>query len=292
MLISELVHSKILPAIRGVLAHRLISTGLSQRKVAEYLEVSQPMVHKLLRKQLEDYYSDLESLGLPRNIVDSYVDILIYLAMRGDYERYAYLSFMILNHLASRVVCSTYSYKFTELCISGFLRDPNIEYYKSALLRAISIKGLERVIPEVGSNLAYATRTPATLSDIIGLTGGIVKTISGVIYYGEPMYGGSRHVGRVLAEASRYNPEVRFCFNTKCSSKLRELLAERGVSIEVTGPHLREEDFWSELATALSKKPLVICDLGGLGLEPIMYIFARSLEELEELLRLVAGCFS
>jgi len=250
------------------------------------------MVHKILRKPVEKYYSELENLGISRATVDQYIDILVYFVLRGEYEKYTYMAFTIINHLASRAVCSIYSYKFTELCTSGVLRDPHIDYYKSALLRTISIKGLERVIPEVGSNLAYATQTPANISDIIGLTGGIVKTISGVVYYGEPMYGGSRHVGRILAEASRFNRDIKFCFNTKCTSKLRSVLEESGYSVEVTGPHLREEDFWSELTSALSKKPVAICDLGGLGLEPIMYIFTKSLGELEDILRLIIGAVS
>jgi predicted fused transcriptional regulator/phosphomethylpyrimidine kinase/predicted transcriptional regulator len=289
MLISELAYSKILPALRGVLAHRLVSAGLTQRRVAEYLDVSQPMVHKLLRRPLEEYYSELERLGIPRGLLDYYVDILVYLASRGDYERYTYIAFNILNHLATRAVCSVYSYKFTELCAGGVLRDPHIDYYKSLLLRVVSISGLERVIPEVGSNLAYAVHTPASLSDVIGLTGGIVKTISGVVFYGEPVYGGSRHVGRVLVEASKFNPEVRLCFNTKCASSLRGVLEERGYHVEVTGPHLSEEDFWGELVNALSKRPDAVCDLGGLGLEPVMYVFARSFSELEEMLRLIVG---
>jgi len=247
------------------------------------------MVHKLLKKPLEEYYSELERLGVSRLLVDHYVDILVYSATRGDYEKFTYMAFTLLNHLATRAVCSVYGYKFVDLCVSGVFKDSHIDYYKSFLLRILSIRGLERVIPEVGSNLAYAVRTPATLSDVIGLTGGIVKTVSGVVFYGEPMYGGSRHVGRVLVEVSKFNPEVRFCFNTKCTSTLRGVLEERGYSVEVTGPHLKEEDFWSELLTALSKKPTAVCDLGGLGLEPVMYIFASSIGELEEMLKLIVG---
>jgi predicted fused transcriptional regulator/phosphomethylpyrimidine kinase/predicted transcriptional regulator len=289
MLISELAYSKILPAIRGILAHRLIASGLSQRRVADYLGVSQPMVHKLLQKPLNSYYATLEGLNLTRSLVDYYTDLLVYLAIRGDYEKYTYMSFTILHHLALRAVCSIYSYKFIELCSSGVLRDPNIEYYKGVLLRIMSIKGLEKVIPEVGSNLAYAVQTPSSLSDVIGLSGGIVKTIDGVVFYGEPMYGGSRHVGRVLVEASRFNSQLRFCFNIKCTNKLKNILEEKGYSVEVTGPHLREEDFWSEIVKAISKKPTAICDLGGLRLEPIMYIFTKNAVELEDLLKIIIG---
>jgi len=247
------------------------------------------MVYKLLQKPSSSYYTVLERLGVSSSLVDYYTDLLVYLAIRGEYEKYTYISFTILQHLALKAVCSVYSYKFTELCSSGVLRDPNIEYYKGVLLRIVSIRGLEKVIPEVGSNLAYAVQAPSSLSDVIGLTGGIVKTIEGVVFYGEPMYGGSRHVGRVLVEASRFNSQLRFCFNIKCTNRLRSTLEERKYSVEVTGPHLREEDFWSELVKALSKKPTTICDLGGLRLEPVMYILTRDPVELEELLKIAIG---
>lgn len=247
------------------------------------------MVHKLLQKPSSNYYTILEGLGVSRSLVDYYTDLLAYLANKGDYEKYTYMSFIILQHLALRAVCSVYSYKFAEFCSSGVIRDPNIEYYKGLLLRIVRIKGLEKVIPEVGSNLAYAVQTPSSLSDVIGLTGGIVKTIDGVVFYGEPIYGGSRHVGRVLVEASRFNSQLRFCFNIKCTNKLKSILEEMGYSVEVTGPHLREEDFWSELVKALSKKPTLICDLGGLRLEPVMYILTRDPVELEELLKIAIG---
>lgn len=277
--------------MRGIIAHRLISRGVSQRKIAYYLEVTQPMVSKLLKKNARDYYVDLEKLGIPRETIDHYVDIIISILSTNDYERYISTSYIIINQLALRAICSSRT-NLLQYCITGFLRDPEIEYYKGILYKVIGIRGLEKIIPEVGSNLAYAPRKPSNLSEIIGLTGRIVRTSSGVTYYGDPVYGGSKHVARILLIASNYNPHLKFCFNIRYSKQVRDVFQHIGSQVVYTGPHLKEEDFWISVETALSQRPRVVCDHGGLGLEPITYILTENPQELEDYIRELVSVFN
>ncbi|MEM0246380.1 MAG: thiamine-phosphate synthase family protein [Desulfurococcaceae archaeon] len=288
MLIHELVSSKILPAMRGILAHKLSSAGISQRKIANYLEVTQPMISKILRKPLEEYYAGLAKLGLSRDFIEHYVNILVEIAISEDYERFISTTFTVVNQLALRAICGTRK-DLIQLCITGVFRDPEIEYYKGLLFTVLTIRGLEKLIPEVGSNLAYAPRTPKSVSDIIGLTGRIIKIAGGVTFYGEPAYGGSRHVARVLLMATKSNPKLKFCFNVKCAKRVKNTLAEMGMHVVDTGPHLREDDFWVSIEKALLEKPQVVCDFGGLGLEPVAYIFAESFHQLESYLKNIVG---
>jgi predicted fused transcriptional regulator/phosphomethylpyrimidine kinase/predicted transcriptional regulator len=283
--VLEVAYSKILPALRGILSHKLAERGLSQRKIAHYLGVTQPLISKLLKKPLESYYAELEKAGVSRDLVEGYAEVLVDLATSGEYARFVATSYSVVNQLAARALCSRADLK--SLCYSGLLVDPDVEFYKSVLFRVLGISGLAKVIPEVGSNLAYAPKPPASTSDIVGLTGGIARVAGGVTFYGEPMFGGSRHVARVLLVASKYNPKLRFCMNVKCSGFLERALVESGVRVESSGPHLSPEDFWTGIEEAARNKPNIICDYGGLGLEPVAYVFAISPDELVSLLELV-----
>lgn len=239
------------------------------------------MVSKILKKHIEEYYEDLARLGIPRSLADHYVDILVEIA-ESSYTRFLITSFNIVNQLALKAFCA--KRKFEEACYRDVPTDPEIEYYKLVLFRVLRIAGLAKVIPEVGSNLVYAPSTPRGISDIIGLTGRIVRVFDAVTFYGEPMYGGSRHVAKVLLIASKYNPNLKFCMNVKCSGLLEEHLRNLGYRVLGKGPHLKEEDFWIELEQAVQENPSIICDYGGLGLEPVAYIFTTTPEELESLL--------
>lgn len=270
--------------MRGILAHKLSSSGVSQRRIAYFLEVTQPMVSKLLKKPLTEYYSDLEKVGLPRDLVEHYANILAEIVILGDYERFTTTAYTVVNQLALRAVCNTRR-NYAHLCTSGTLRDPEVEYYKSVLLSILSIRGLEKLIPEVGSNLAYAPWLPRSVSDIIGLAGRVIKVSGGVSFYGEPIYGGSRHVAKVLLIATKYNTKLKFCFNTKYSKQIRNYLLSENLRVVETGPHLSEEEFWASIEKALAENPSALCDLGGLGLEPVTYIFSENPQQLEHILK-------
>lgn len=288
-MIHELASSKIMPAIRGILAHKLRDIGISQRKIALYLEVTQPMISKILKKPISEYYLELEALKISREIVDHYVDILLNLVRENNYEKYISTSYYVVNNLAMKAICNIKP-NLARLCTTGEYRDPDIEYYRSLLSRLLSIPGLERLIPEVGSNLVYAPAKPDSISDIIGLTGRVVRANAGVVYYGEPIYGGSRHVAKVLLLASKINPSVRFCFNIKCDTRVRSVLSVIEPAVVDTGPSRDIDEFWLNIERAIYEhQPKVICDHGGMGLEPNTYILASRYEELEEFLKAVIG---
>ncbi|MEM0002221.1 MAG: thiamine-phosphate synthase family protein [Desulfurococcaceae archaeon] len=288
MLIHEIISTRILPSVRGILAHKLSEKGVSQRKVSLYLGVTQPMISKILRKPLNEYYDELEKIGLPRDLVDHYINILLETCISNNYDRFILTSFTALNQMALRALCYTRNY-LINICASGELRDPEIEYYKSVLSRLLGIRGLDRVIPEVGSNLVYAPKQPVHLGDVIGLTGRIVKVQGGVTYYGEPVYGGSRHVARVLMLVSKYNPRIRFCFNIICNRQIKATVVKIDPRVVTTGPHLSEEEFWEKIEEAAKEQPVFICDQGGLGLEPNTYIFTEDFEQLEYYLKKIVS---
>ncbi|ADV65055.1 thiamine-phosphate synthase family protein [Desulfurococcus mucosus] len=283
MIIHDAICEKILVSLRGVLAHRLSRQGLSQHRISSLLHVSQPMVNKLLKKPMEEYLRQLHEVGLEREVVEYYVEILCSLAFRAPRDRFELASYQVVNTLALKAVCSKYKEIFTS-CSEGLPVDPDVEYYRVALLRITSIEGLHRVIPEVGSNLVYAPRPPASVYEIIGLTGRITRTLNGVAVTGEPMYGGSRHLSRLLLTVSTLNPAKRVGFNTRYEEVYVEALRDLGLKLAVSGPHEDVEGFWKRVEMAAREKPDAIADLGGKGLEPVVYIFTTDFNELERIL--------
>jgi len=204
------------------------------------------MISRLLKTSIDEYYRILLELGIPRSILDHYVNILVDLIVNDQYERYITTSFTIINQLAMKAACINYK-ELTSICLEGDLRDPDIEYYRSILYRVLSIPNLASLIPEVGSNLAYAPRPPRSLSDIIGLTGRIVKSGGGVSFYGFPMYGGSRHVGRILLLVSKYKSNTKFCINIKYDRRILGKLESLGLKLVKTGPHQNEDEYWTAI---------------------------------------------
>lgn len=289
MIIDEAA-CRIAVVLRGILAHKLNEYGLSQYKISQVLNVSQPMVNKLLRKPLEEYYAELERMGVSKEVVEHYVDVLHSLALRAPRDRFEMVSYQVINTLALQVACIKHSDVFTS-CLSQLNHpvDPSLEYYRIALARITSIKGLRELIPEVGSNLVYAPRPPAGISEVIGLTGRIVKTLEGVVALGEPMYGGSRHLSRILCLVSRFNPDKKVGFIVSYKPSRVEKLREIGLKLVLTGPHRDHQDFWASIERVVEARPDVIVDLGGEGLEPVVYVFTESFDKLENILLGIIG---
>ncbi|WP_042667258.1 thiamine-phosphate synthase family protein [Desulfurococcus amylolyticus] len=289
MIIHEIICGKILVSLRGLLAHKLSDQGLSQHKISRLLNVSQPMINKLLKRPVEEYLGELEKLGIERGIVEYYVEILCSIAFAQSLEKFVFTSYQVVNTLALKALCSQQD--FSNICQGGVFVDPDIEYYKTVLSRLLSIKGLHKLIPEVGSNLVYTPKAPSSIMDVIGLTGRIVKTLSGVTATGEPMYGGSQHLSRILLLVMLHNPVKKYGFNTRYEEAYLSSFNRLGLRTVITGPHENQEEFWRRIGEVSRLKPDIIVDLGGRGLEPVVYVFTSSYEELERILvNLVEAC--
>ncbi|MEM0377962.1 MAG: thiamine-phosphate synthase family protein [Thermosphaera sp.] len=286
MIIEDIVSEIILPNIRGILAHELKSRGLSQHRIASILNITQPLVHKLLKKPLEDYLSKLEKHGLDQSIVLHYCKILAEIAVNNQYSRFVITSHGFTAHMAAIIACREYQ-ELREDCARGLLKDPHVEIYKIILSRYVSKPGLAKLLPEVGSNLVYAPEPPSSEAGVIGLTGRITKTLTGIVVTGEPFYGGSRHLSRLLLIISKYNSSKKIGFNVKYDRAILSRLETLNLRVEETGPHSNLDSFWVAMENAALKKPDVIADRGGTGLEPVIYLFTADFNELENIIDLL-----
>lgn len=280
MLLLEL-EQEICSNLKGVLAWELVNKGLSQHRVSSFLAISQPMVNKLLKTPKAIYFDKLVKLGLSEDEITHYVNVLVDIVMRNEKQRFFIVSHSIVNILAMEIACKKVE-GLREFCDSEGLRDPEIVYYRAHLDKILRIPGLARAIPEVGSNLVYSPRAPRSIADIIGLTGRIVKAGGRVIAIGEPMYGGSKHLSRALLLIASGNPAMKIGFVIAFREDILLSLSRLGLKVAYTGPHESEESLWDQIAKAASDlKPDVIADRGGKGLEPVIYLFSKSFDDIE-----------
>lgn len=141
--------------------------------------------------------------------------------------------------------------------------------------------GFEKLIPQVGTNIAMSIKKPEDVNDVVGVPGRIVSTDEGFEVVGCPRFGGSSHVARLLIEANSFNEETRAAMNIKYSNRYIERLKKEGLSIE---SFKREEVSEKNTMTSGTKKainkfggvPDVIYDRGDIGKEPMIRILGHS----------------
>jgi len=190
LLPQEAAAKRVLPLLRAAVARVLVERGVSQRRAAALLGVSQPMVHRYASEPLEAHLARLVEEGVPRGVAEAIVEVAAVEVERGGPGALAVLvnwATLESRHCRGGPVDCT-----TVLCVGE--RD-----YTLLLDAILSIEGLEGLLPEVGSNLAYAPRHARGPEDVLALDGRIVRARARPVAAGTPVLGGSKHTGAVAA---------------------------------------------------------------------------------------------
>ncbi len=145
------------------------------------------------------------------------------------------------------------------------------------------------LLPEVGTNVVMVPEGATDPSQVIGLSGRIVRVEGRPHLTGFPRPGGSEHLARLVLTAHSFDPSVRAGLNLRFSPSL--LRACRRLGLEV-GEFSREEEppgvrtmEWAVkyLVGKRGKVPRVIADRGGRGKEAMIRLLGRTPTELAEL---------
>ena len=83
--------------------------------------------------------------------------------------------------------------------------------------------GIEPLIPEVMSNLGYATPYPEGPRDVAAFPGRILRGPQGLLIPAPPAFGASRHISAVILTAMATHPELRSAMNVKFFEGLDDL---------------------------------------------------------------------
>jgi hydroxymethylpyrimidine/phosphomethylpyrimidine kinase len=141
-------------------------------------------------------------------------------------------------------------------------------------------EGLDPLVPEVMSNLGYATPYPQGPQDVAAFPGRLRQTPQGLMVP-PPAFGASRHVAAIILAAMQTHPELRAAMNLKYFegvAELAPLLHLRAVSFNRSQepPEIQAQEggtlAWAVASVLAPGEPApdLIFDKGGWGQEPMI----------------------
>jgi hydroxymethylpyrimidine/phosphomethylpyrimidine kinase len=139
-----------------------------------------------------------------------------------------------------------------------------------------------KLLPEVGSNIVMALPGARRISDIVGLSGRIVRVGGRPKLTGYPELGGSEHVANIVLTAMRHDSKIRAGLNIRFSDEI--LRSCRKLGLRVVGfdrskePRSVKTMIWGteQAIKKAGRVPDVIFDRGAPGKEAMIRLLGAS----------------
>ncbi len=172
---------------------------------------------------------------------------------------------------------SAYQYR----CIDGLIK---------AFMRLKELK-IGKILPEVQSNLVYALPWAESIDDVAGFRGRIISVGDDIDTPSFPVFGGAKHVGRVILSAKKFFPQLNSAMALKYDKLVIEKIKEAGYEVgffdRTKEPREIREKEGSSLDWGVTKAckklknpPDFIYDEGGMGKEPVIRIFGKDPQQV------------
>ena len=144
-------------------------------------------------------------------------------------------------------------------------------------------EGIEPLIPEVMTNLGYATPYPEGPQDVAAFPGRLLDTPQGLLIPAPPAFGASRHISAVILTTMITHPEIRSAMNVKFFEGIYDLailLHLRVASFDRSAepPEVKAQEggtlAWGVASVLKPGQPApdLIYDRGEFGKEPMIRI--------------------
>lgn len=292
---EEVYVREFLPALRGLLAHRLKEMGYTQVKIATALSVTQAAVSQYLSVQPRKYEEKLTSLGIPRKDVEALVRSI----SANPLDHVSATETLMLgwrDFLSRGYLCEYHKKKYPELadcsiCLVIYGQDHVVkdravlERLEKGVKLIESTPYLRLLAPEVGINVAECVEGAEDLSQVAAVPGRIVKVGSGLKAVSRPVFGSSRHLASILLRIRAVHDRLRAVMNVKLDENVERASRALGLKHVYTGTEnerVDEEEVIRRVSEAVLSTPDVdlVFDRGGIGLEPTTYVFGKDAEEV------------
>ncbi|BDB97544.1 thiamine-phosphate synthase family protein [Saccharolobus caldissimus] len=278
----SLIDDIFIPSIRVLEAKRLREFHMSQTKIASLLGVSQPAVKQYLDEDENIYYRRLQNLGLTKEELDDFLEKLTQLLINGEPKQVMqYISVFFLSNLSRLKFCKFHKMMDTEIptdcdICKGLYKENEEEMIELALYM-LQNESVALLIPEVLSNIAFAKSNAKSIEDVIAIPGRITKIRGIPTPASKPMWGGSRHLAKVLLAVMAKYPSIRSVMNIKFDSNVEVSLKLLNYKYKKVGPQDNaDDDKISQLISSVFEEGIdAIIHLGGNGVEPNTYVFGR-----------------
>jgi hypothetical protein len=284
--VEEIVVEEFLPTFRSMLAEELRDRGLTQRETAEALGISQSAVSKYATGDVarrEEFLTDERVRDLVARIgeglatgdvtsVQALVETEVLIRRLEDGDLLAQLHEAAMPGLAD---------------VEGYVdvHDPDsglrtAERVRGSVRRGLrtltSASGFAGLVPNVGSNLVESLPDATDIEDVAGVPGRIVDVKGQATVPGEPEFGVSEHVARVLLSAREAGADVRGAVNVGYDAGLIETLEAAGYDCLEFDPDAPTDPVREVVTDRLAEGPLpgtfVVYQTGGYGVEAITYV--------------------
>jgi hydroxymethylpyrimidine/phosphomethylpyrimidine kinase len=163
----------------------------------------------------------------------------------------------------------------------------------------LCLLNLVECIPEVQMNIGYAIEAPNGTEDVAAFPGRIGRHGGRIYFKGEPDFGASSHVARLIISFAKHYPFMRACANVRHDRAFLKRARDKGLHVvffdrkqepvRIKQTEGKSLDFLVErVAGSEERPPDIIYDEGDVGKEPIIRLFARDPFELINKMEMIA----
>lgn len=289
---SLYIAEELMPFLRAKIAENLYRGGMKQAQIAEYLGITQAMVSKYLAGKYKKLPEELAE-----RIEDIALEVSRLILFGGSKEDAIILTSRKLFELFQNgFLCrfyAEYSGVSEEACRFIFAgqadRGEVLEVLNAALSELAKMEAFPGLIPEVRSNFAYALPSVRGIEDVAAVPGRITA-VKGKPFALPPEFGASTFTAGILVELARIRPEIRSVLNIRYGGDVEEAIERCGFKVaRVKTGGLGERDAVKTIAEVFRNGVYdIVIDVGGFGVEPLVYIFGETpFDVVEKLKRLV-----
>ena len=165
--------------------------------------------------------------------------------------------------------------------------------------KKLVLLNLVECIPEVQMNIGYALEGARGIEEVAAFPGRIGAHEGKIYWKGEPQFGASQYIARIILDVMERFPSVRSCANMRYNTASVNRAQEKGLTVFFLGggkkasknKEKKEYGFDFLIKKALKEvdnPPDIIYDEGDIGKEPMIRLFARSPLELLRKMEMIA----
>jgi len=305
---DELMTQSFLPAVRQLVAIQLRSLGLSQNRISSLLGITQASVSLYLSSDPTKAYVALSDLHVPKSEAEELASQLAAAVRTSPSQGVSVLSAIWTGLLGNGSICPAHrnlypSLSECDVCIKTYgQRDVDRAQAVSDVEEAVrlleSSSKFVEVMPEVSVNIACAAGEAKSPADVVAVPGRIVRVRDRAKAMLPPEAGASMHMSRVLLLARSSRPELKACVNLRYDGRMADAMKKTGIRSLSIGdysfPGSQDPTVKAIERTLKSSRGQfdAIVDSGGSGIEPNLYLFAKSAREVARLAVKLAQIYS
>ena len=298
----EIVTQTLLPLIRGLVAQELIQT-MTQQEVAEKMGLSQPTISSYLKslKKLqiegEEEYLENESI---KQLVQEIIQEIISDSSSEDIIRSICSTCVSLR--IGGLTCRKHISLFpcVDAGCQGCLpliektvvddRRVIIEELKEVAKLVEKDEEFVKLIPQVLMNVCQCIPNAATIDDVAAFPGRITKVRGKTRALLPPEFGVSEHMAKILIQVNQLNSLVCSTVCMIYNTKILSILDQKSIPmLKLSNDEFLKTFHLEELSKTIGSEAVkaffisgkekgifAIVNEGGIGIEPITYLFATN----------------